>query len=58
MGQFRVTVPKLMVESIGWKDVDHVILTPLHTGVIQMRRFIDGESLKNDDSEDRPGSDR
>lgn len=57
MGQFRITVPKLLVESMGWGDVEYVVLKHFHMDSFIARRFVDGESLKSDDPEDRPGSD-
>jgi hypothetical protein len=57
-GQHRLTIPKLLIEELGWKDVEYVIVEGLCTGVVQIRRFMDGEDLKTKDAGDRPGSDR
>lgn len=56
-GQYRLTIPRLLVEECGWHDVEFVILYPLQSGSIEIGRFVDGESLKAKDARDRPGSD-
>lgn len=55
-GQHRVTLPKGLIDECGWKGVEYVILERIGFDEIRLRRFIDGESLKNDDKADRPGS--
>lgn len=45
--QFRVTVPKALIKSLGWGDVEYVILERLPLSKVLMRRFIDGKDLKN-----------
>lgn len=57
-GQYRLTIPKLLINELGWQDVEFVILGRLPAAGIELRRFIDGESLKAKDAGDRPGSDR
>lgn len=44
-GQFRVTLPKSLVEWVGWDNVEYVILLPQKDMSIIMREFIDEESL-------------
>lgn len=56
-GQFRLTLPKLLIDEIEWHDVEYVILYKLETSEIRIRRFVDGESLRTERKEDRPGSD-
>jgi len=56
-GQFRLTIPKLLIQEMGWKDAEYVILQANDVRYITVRRFIDGESLKSKDARDRTGSD-
>ena len=56
-GQYRLTIPKALVASMGWEDIKYMILKPASESAVWMRRFVDGESLKNDSPEDRPGPD-
>ena len=56
-GQYRVTIPKLLIEELEWKGVEYVILQPDMHRTIRIRRFIDGESLRTKRKKDRPGSD-
>lgn len=55
--QFRVTVPKALIKSLGWGDVEYVILERKPLGQILIRRFIDGKDLKNNRKADPPGPD-
>lgn len=55
-GQYRLTLPKLLIEQMGWGDVEFVILYPLESGSIEIGRFIDEESLGIKSKRDRPGS--
>ncbi len=57
MGQFRITIPKHLVESMQWGDVAYVIVKEFHADTLLIRRFVDGESLKGDAPKDRPGPD-
>lgn len=45
-GQYRITIPKALVEELNWHDVDFVIMEHICYEFIRIRRFIDGESLK------------
>jgi bifunctional DNA-binding transcriptional regulator/antitoxin component of YhaV-PrlF toxin-antitoxin module len=56
-GQFRVTLPILLIERLRWDDVEFVLLDDSKEGTVCMRRFIDGESLKGADEADRNGGD-
>ena len=57
MGQFRLTIPKALVASMGWEDVKYMLIKEASESAVWMRRFVDGESLKGDSPEDRSGSD-
>lgn len=57
-GQFRVTIPKGLIDEAGWQDVELVILNLLTDGQIKMWRFVDGESLKSEATIRKIGSDR
>lgn len=57
-GQYRITIPRLLVEECKWEDVEFVILSRVTYEEIKMRRFVDGESLGIKRKTDRPGSDR
>jgi len=56
-GQYRLTIPKLLVEEIKWQDVDYVIVESCMGLDFRVRRFIDGESLKTDRKADPDGQD-
>jgi len=56
-GQYRLTIPKLLVEELKWKGVEYVFLERHGSRDIRIRRFIDGESLRTERKKDRPGSD-
>jgi len=45
-GQFRLTIPKALIEVLDWEGVEFVILEDHSPGVVLIRRFIDGESLR------------
>lgn len=47
-GQFRVTIPKGLIEEADWRDVEFVILEWSGLNSIFIRRFIDAESLKSE----------
>lgn len=51
-GQFRLTIPKGLVEEAGWQDVEFVTMETYMGLYIRVRRFIDGESLKTEVSGD------
>ncbi|MBA7495233.1 hypothetical protein ES702_05813 [subsurface metagenome] len=44
-GQYRVTLPRSLVDLAEWEDVEFVIMELRFPNEIQMRRFIDAESL-------------
>jgi len=56
-GQLRVTIPKALVESLGWGDVEYFILFELQSGSLEVVRFIDAESLKKQGVSDKTRSD-
>jgi len=47
-GQFRLTIPRALVAEMGWEDVEFVIIKEYPPGVMLVRRFIDGESLRTE----------
>lgn len=57
MGQFRITIPKALVSSVQWGDVDYVIIKEFTLDALTVRRFDDGESLKSNHADDRTRSD-
>lgn len=56
-GQLRVTIPKGLVESLGWGDVEYLLLRIAGGEIIEVRRFLDGQSLKGNGTADKTGSD-
>jgi len=56
-GQYRVTLPKALVGLAKWEDVEFVIMDLKFPNEIQMRRFIDAESLGIKSERDRDGED-
>jgi len=57
-GQYRLTIPVLLIDEMKWKDVEYVFLERVNKDDIMIRRFIDGESLRTKRKEHRHGSDR
>ena len=56
-GQYRLTIPKQMIEEIKWQDVEYVTIESQMGLALRVRRFIDAESLSINGKKDRPGSD-
>ena len=56
-GQYRLTIPKLLVKEMKWQDVEFVYLVDEGGGLLAVRRFIDGESLGIERKKHRDGSD-
>ena len=56
MGQFRLTIPKALVASMGWEDVKYMLIKEVSMSAVMMRRFVDGESLKSNHADDPAGS--
>ena len=56
-GQARLTIPKLVIRGLKWKDVSYVILEENKDGTLTIRRFESGESLESDSKRSGPGSD-
>jgi len=56
-GQYRLTLPRLLVEQVAWEDVEYVVLRGLIDRSIVIKEFIDGESLGINREKDRAGSD-
>lgn len=56
-GQYRLTIPKALIEEMKWQDVEFVILEDICLGYIRIRRFIDGESLRPKLETDRAETD-
>ena len=57
-GQYRLTIPKLLIEEMKWQDVEFVVMVDEGGGLLAVRRFIDAESLRAERKEHRHGSDR
>ena len=49
-GQRRITLPKGLIDFRAWFDLKYVILEDDGEGLVTIREFIDGQSLKNEDS--------
>lgn len=56
-GQLRMTIPKSLVESLGWGDVEYLLLSELESESLEVVRFIDGESFKGNGAADKARSD-
>ena len=56
-GQARLTIPKLVVRGLKWKDVSYVTLEENKDGTLTIRRFESGEGLESDSKGSGPGSD-
>lgn len=54
-GQARITLPGALVCKRKWHDAKILLLEESKSGVT-MRRFLDGESLKNEDPRNQSGS--
>lgn len=57
-GQYRLTIPKGLIEELKWRGVEFVIMERMGVNVILLGRFIDGESLKSEVTGNKTGSDR
>ena len=53
-GQCRLTIPKGLVDDCGWRGTRVVVLERTAGPEITVRRFIDGESLKDEGKGDSP----
>lgn len=47
-GQYRLTIPKALIEEMKWQDVEFVIMELASPKAFYVRRFIDGESLRTE----------
>jgi len=56
-GQYRLTLPRLLIEELVWDDVEYITLGPQIDNSIIVRRFIDAESLGVKGKRDRAGKD-
>jgi len=56
-GQFRLTLPRLLVEQVAWEDVEYVVFDGRIDRSIVIKEFIDAESLGIERKADRPGFD-
>jgi len=56
-GQYRLTIPVLLIDEMKWKDVEYVFLERINKDDIMIRRFIDGESLRTERKTDPDGQD-
>ncbi len=53
-GQHRLTIPKGLIKESGWAGTQFVTIEWIGSSAFIMRRFIDGESLKNEGKGDKP----
>jgi len=53
-GQLRITIPKLVVRELEWLGVSHFVVVENEDKTMTIRRFVDGESLKNKGRDDSP----
>jgi len=56
-GQYRITLPRGLVDECKWHGVEFIILSRITDDEIKIRRFIDRESLGIERKEHRNGSD-
>jgi len=56
-GQYRLTLPRLLIEEMAWDDVEYITLGPQIDKSIIIRRFVDAESLGIKSKRDRTGKD-
>lgn len=54
-GQYRVTIPKGLIQEVEWEDVEYVILEGDLDRTMKIRRFVDAESLRGEAEEDPAG---
>lgn len=57
-GQYRLTIPKALVASMGWEDVKYLLLKEASESAVWMRRFVDGQTLRESEPENLNGSGR
>ena len=57
-GQFRITIPKGLVEAMKWQDAAHVMLESTGKKGVLVWRLIDAESLKDEGSRNKGGPGR
>ena len=55
---FRVTIPRQVILSKRWNDVEYMLLEESGPNTIVLRRFLDGEALETDNQRPIPGFDR
>jgi len=48
---FRITVPRKIIQALRWNDVRYVVAEILHKDKIVIRRLLDGKALKEGDTE-------
>ena len=48
-GIFRIVIPKSVVLAKRWADAKYILLEDQHPDKLVLRRFVDGESLKDKD---------
>lgn len=57
-GQYRLTIPKGLIQEMDWQDVEFVLMDKVGHGALRIRRFIDGQSLKSKAAGHKAGCDR
>ena len=48
-GAYRIVIPKSVVLAKRWADAKYILLEDHHQDKLVLRRFVDGESLKDKD---------
>jgi len=56
-GQYRLTLPRKLVESMYWQKGDSVMLSKAGIGKVMLERLVKGVKYEGDISECKDGSD-
>jgi bifunctional DNA-binding transcriptional regulator/antitoxin component of YhaV-PrlF toxin-antitoxin module len=43
---FRIVIPREIIERMGWKDEEHVVIFTQHAREVVIRRLFDDETSK------------
>ena len=46
---FRIVIPRAVISARRWEDVDYLLVDDRDPNKLVLRRFLDGESLRDDD---------
>jgi len=52
--QLRITIPRLVVRELEWQGVSHFVVVENEDKTLTIRRFMDGDCLKNKRRDDSP----